>query len=105
MMHSVAARVCVAVVVGAMAVQLTGCTKTILPDKTQSTVADFVANNSPSKYRPTDVSCPSGIKAKVGTEFDCHFTGPDGAYTAHLKITSVNGTDVMYDIQTFKTSS
>ena len=27
---------------------------------------------------PSDVSCPSGVEAKVGVEFDCHFTGVDG---------------------------
>jgi Domain of unknown function (DUF4333) len=44
------------------------------------------------------VKCPSGVDAKVGEEFECHFTGPEGPYTAHVKITSVNGQDVGFDI-------
>jgi Domain of unknown function (DUF4333) len=97
------ARVAAAIVVGgAAALQLAGCTKTIKPDATANYVADYVANNSPAKIRPTDVSCPSGIEAKVGTEFDCHFTGPDGKYTAHLKIRSVDGTQVKYNVDTYR---
>jgi hypothetical protein len=97
------ARVAAAIVVGgATVLQLTGCSKTIEPGATASYVADYVANNSPAKVRPTDVSCPSGVEAKVGTEFDCHFTGPDGKYTAHLKIRSVDGTQVKYDVNTYR---
>ena len=41
-----------------------------------------------------------GIDAKVGGEFDCTFTGPEGPYKAHLKITSVDGEKVGFDIKT-----
>jgi Domain of unknown function (DUF4333) len=99
----------IVVVGGAMALQLGVCAgegradpNMIMPDATANYVADFVAKNSPAKIRPTDVSCPSGIEAKVGGEFDCHFTGPDGNYTAHLKILSVVGTRVEYDVTTHK---
>jgi hypothetical protein len=44
------------------------------------------------------VSCPSGIEAKVGQEFDCHFTGPE-AYTAHMRITNVAGERVDFDVR------
>ena len=43
-------------------------------------------------FKPTNVKCPYGVDAEVGQEFDCHFTGPDGAYTAHLKVTKVDAT-------------
>jgi hypothetical protein len=33
-------------------------------------------------------------EAKVGAEFDCTFTAPEGDYVAHLKITKVDGSDV-----------
>jgi Domain of unknown function (DUF4333) len=99
----------VVVVGGSMALQLVACTAVsradpnmIMPDATANYVADFVAKNSPAKVRPTDVSCPSGVEAKVGGEFDCHFTGPDGNYTAHLKILSVVGTRVDYDVTTHR---
>ena len=99
----------IVVVGGSMALHLAACTGSsradpnmIVPDATANYVADFVAENSPAKVRPTDVTCPSGIEAKVGGEFDCHFTGPDGKYTAHLKILSVDGTRVAYDVTTHR---
>src|ERR1700756_1190055 len=102
-------RTSVAVVGTSMALYLIACNAAshadpnmIMPEATANYVADFVANNSPAKVRPTDVTCPSNVEAKVGGEFDCHFTGPDGKYTAHLKILSVVGTRVEYDVTTYR---
>lgn len=75
-------------------------------DSAQKSVTDFVTEKT--KFTPndvkcpsgTDVKCPSGTDAKVGVEFDCTFTGPDGDYVAHLKITKVDGSAVLYDIET-----
>ena len=109
MVRRISARIAAALVGGSMALHLAACTGSsradpnmIMPDATANYVADFVAENSPAKVRPTDVTCPSGIEAKVGGEFDCHFTGPDGKYTAHLKILSVDGTRVEYDVTTHR---
>ena len=42
---------------------------------------------------------PSGVEAKVGVQFDCHFTGPEGKeYTANMKITRVNGAEVDFAV-------
>jgi Domain of unknown function (DUF4333) len=69
---------------------LAGCgTSTIRPHATEQTIADFVVKQT--GFRPTDVRCPSGIPAKVGSIFECHFTGPDGPYAAHVRITSLHG--------------
>jgi hypothetical protein len=109
MVRGISARIAAAAVGGSMALHLAACAggshgdrNMIVPDATANYVADFVAKNSPAKVRPTDVNCPSGIEAKVGGEFDCHFTGPDGKYTAHLKILSVDGTRVDYDCNTHR---
>ncbi len=84
---------------GVMVLQLTGCGATIKPDRAAKSVTDLVSQQT--KFKPTDVKCPSGVDAKVGQEFDCHFTGPEGApYTAHLKVTKVDGDDVEFYIQT-----
>jgi hypothetical protein len=77
-------------VIVCLAVLLAGCgTSTIRPHATEQTITDFVVKHT--GFRPTDVRCPSGISAKVGNTFDCHFTGPDGPYTAHVRITGVDG--------------
>lgn len=51
-------------------------------------------------YRPTDMSCPAGIPAEVGTRFQCHFSGPEGPYTAYVRILSVDGERVVDHIVT-----
>jgi NAD(P)H-hydrate repair Nnr-like enzyme with NAD(P)H-hydrate epimerase domain len=79
-----------------MTTALAGCGATIKPEGAAEQVVKVVSKTG---FKPTDVTCPSGVKAEVGTEFDCHFTGPDGDYTAHMKITKVNGDDVEFYIQ------
>lgn len=51
-------------------------------------------------FTPTDVTCPSGVEAKVGMTFNCHFTGPDGPYTAYMTVTKVDGSRAEFDIKT-----
>jgi Domain of unknown function (DUF4333) len=87
-----------ALLVGAVALQLASCSKTIKPDGAAKSVTDLVSEQT--GFKPTDVSCPSGVEAKVGVEFECHFTGPEGPYTAHMKVTKVSGEDVVFDIKT-----
>jgi hypothetical protein len=73
---------------------LAGCGgSTIRPHATEQTITSFVFKQT--GFRPTDVRCPSGIPAKVGRTFECHFTGPDGPYAAHVRITSVHGLRVI----------
>ncbi len=50
-------------------------------------------------FRATDIRCPSG-PATVGRRFNCHFTGPEGPYTAYLKIVSVHGRRVVFNLKT-----
>ncbi len=92
------ARLASALVLGAAVLGLSGCGKVIDADSAQKSVTDFVSQHT--EFTPKDVKCPSGTNAKVGEEFDCTFTGPDGDYVAHLKITKVDGSDVLYDIET-----
>jgi hypothetical protein len=44
--------------------------------------------------------CPDGVEAKVGGTFDCSFTGPEGPYVAHMRITDVEGARVVFAIRT-----
>ena len=93
-------RTAACILAGLAAVQLTGCggkKSTVTRDGAAKAVADAVS--SQTGFRPTDVKCPSGMEAKVDVEFDCHFTGAEGPYTAHMRITKVDGSAVYYDIQ------
>jgi hypothetical protein len=93
-------RFATAVFVGLVAVQLTACssTKTVKPDGAAQSVVDVVSGQT--GFHPTDVHCPDGVKAEVGTEFDCHFTGPEGTpYIAHMRITKVDGDTVIFDVK------
>ncbi|BDX32707.1 hypothetical protein TUM20985_32540 [Mycobacterium antarcticum] len=98
MMRTRGVRFGTALLVGVAVLGLAGCGKVIDADSAQQSVTDFVSQNT--EFTPNDVKCPSGTDAKVGVEFDCTFTGPDGDYIAHLKITKVDGSAVLYDIET-----
>jgi hypothetical protein len=82
-----------------IAALLAGCGEsTLRTDKTEQTVARFVSEHT--HFHPTDVRCPSGIPAKVGETFQCHFTGPEGPYTADVRILEVEGARVLDHIVT-----
>ncbi len=71
---------------------------TVIPGKAAETVTNVVSQHT--GFTPTDVSCPSGVEAKVGTKFQCYFTGPDGPYTAYMTVTNVDGDNVLFDVRT-----
>jgi uncharacterized protein DUF4333 len=91
-------RCAVGVLAGVAALQLAGCTKTVKPEGAAQSVVDVVSKQT--GFKPTDVTCPSGVAAKAGGEFDCHFTGPEGPYVAHMRITKVDGDNVEFDVKT-----
>jgi hypothetical protein len=80
------------------AVFISGCGFKINPDGAAKSVVDVVSHQT--KFKPTDVTCPSGVDAEVGAEFDCKFTGPKGKeYTAHLRVTKVEGDNVEFYVK------
>lgn len=98
-MPSTATRIAAGVIAGLAAFSLPACSSksTIKPEGAAQSVVDVVAKQT--GFRPTDVNCPSGVEAKVGQQFDCHFTGPEGKpYTAHMRVTKVDGETVLFDV-------
>ena len=80
------------------AVFISGCGSKINPDGAAKSGVDVVSRET--KFKPSDVTCPSGVDAEVGAEFDCKFTGPEGKeYTAHLKVTKVEGDKVEFYVR------
>jgi hypothetical protein len=92
-------RTALVVLAASLAMALAGCGSTIKPEGAAGSVTDLVSKQT--GFKPTDVKCPSGVDAEIGKEFDCHFTGPEGKdYTAHLRVTKVDGDDVQFYIKT-----
>lgn len=88
-----------AAVIVSLAALLAGCGKsTIKPDGAERVVVNVVS--SQTGFRPADVRCPSGVEAQVGVTFQCHFTGPEGPYTAHMRVTRVQGERVEFSVRT-----
>lgn len=86
-----------ALVVGLVALALTACGSHIKPDAAAQSVVDLVSKQT--DFTPTDVTCPDGLDATVGVEFDCSFTGPENTpYTAHMKVVQIQGEQVLFDI-------
>jgi Domain of unknown function (DUF4333) len=87
------------IAVGSLAIVLAGCGQaTMRQHAAEQTVSDFVFRHT--EFRPTDMRCPSGVPAKVGRTFQCHFTGPDARYVALIRITGVHGQRVEQYITT-----
>jgi hypothetical protein len=90
-----------AVTVSLMSVLAVGCSSksTVKPDGAAQSVVEVVSKQT--GFHPNDVHCPSGVEAKVGEQFDCHFTGPEGKeYVANMKITKVDGEHVDFAVNT-----
>lgn len=93
--------VTVGLMLGLTAALSAGCSgkTTIKADGAAQSVVDIVSRQT--GFHPADVHCPSGVEAKVGGQFDCHFTGPEGKqYVANMRIIKVDGERVDFDIRT-----
>jgi hypothetical protein len=100
--NTAAMRAVLVVLVASLAMVLAGCGSTIKPEGAAQSVVDLVSKQT--GFKPNDVKCPSGVDAEVGKEFECHFTGPEGKdYTAHMKVTKVEGDNVEFYIKTAPT--
>jgi hypothetical protein len=92
-------RTALVIIVASLALLISGCGSTIKPEGAAKSVTDLV--NKQTRFKPTDVKCPDGVDAKVGTTFQCTFTGPEGKqYVADMRITKVDGDDVQFYINT-----
>ena len=99
MTRTLGVRIGAGLALGAATLSLAACGATIKPEGAAQSVVDLVSKKT--NFTPTDVTCPNDVKADVGVEFDCHFTGPEGTpYAAHMKIIKVEGEQVVFDINT-----
>jgi hypothetical protein len=83
----------------ALGLLLTGCgTLIVIPSGAEQVIKRVVFSHT--GLTVSHVGCPSGVHAKAGTSFDCHFTAQGQRYTAHMVITKVKGTAVYYQVST-----
>jgi len=75
-------------------------TPTVVPEAAAQTIVNVVSEAT--GFVPTDVTCPSGVDAVVGQQFECAFTGPEGPYTAYMEINKVDGTYVEFGVTTLR---
>ncbi len=75
-----------------------GGTAALDASATANYVDDFVFQKT--GFRPVDVRCPNGVHPTAGGEFTCHFTGPEGPYTAYLRIVKAQGHRAAFDVDT-----
>ncbi len=85
---------------------LAGCGKsTIVASGAEKSVAEIVTQHTPFHLLASAVKCPGGVEAKPGNTFTCTFTGPAGVhYVADMRVVSVKGTRVVFDIHTRRSS-
>lgn len=107
---SAATSVLSAVAVGAL---LSGCSASVKVEKPEAKmsaekVADLTAEKLAATYKQPkpDVTCPEDLAAKVGTTSRCTLTAEDGSSVGvTVKVTSVEGTKMNFDIQVDDTVS
>ncbi|GHG90111.1 DUF4333 domain-containing protein [Streptomyces lanatus] len=90
----------------AAAALLVGCTSEAkLPkDEVADTVAEKLAAQT-GQPKP-DVTCPEDLVGKVGTSLRCKLTASDGtSLGVTVKVTSVDGNKISYDIKADETTS
>ena len=75
-----------------------GGQRSLDPAATAKYVGDVVFQKT--GFTPVDIRCPSGIPATAGGRLRCHFTGPEGPYTAYLLIVKAQGRRAAFQLET-----
>jgi hypothetical protein len=52
----------------------------------------------PAGLKPESVTCPNDLAAKVGAQLDCTMKSNGKSYDVNVTVTSVNGSDVKFDM-------
>jgi len=70
--------------------------KTIDSTRAEETVTGLIADES--GFEAEGMSRPEDVKAEVGEEFECEFTGPEGPYVASVEISEADGEDAVFQV-------
>jgi hypothetical protein len=76
---------------------LGGCgTLVIIPKGAETVIRNLVKEHTGETV--TSVSCPSGVHAKAGNVFTCHYSAGGRNYIAHMHILRIKGQSVYYNV-------
>jgi hypothetical protein len=85
------------VVVLAFVASLVGCGDTeVKKEDVEKTAGEQLAANNPGHTFP--ITCPGNLKGKVGTTLTCSTTVDGKTHPVDIKVTSVDGTNIKFDI-------
>jgi Domain of unknown function (DUF4333) len=70
----------------------------VIPSGAERAIRQLVL--SKTSLHAQNISCPSGVSAKVGNTFECHFQADGSKYVAHMLITGIHGKSVDFQINT-----
>ncbi|MCF1596914.1 DUF4333 domain-containing protein [Streptomyces muensis] len=90
----------------ASAALLVGCSSEakLAKDEVANSVAEKLAAQT-GQPKP-DVTCPEDLAGEVGTSLRCKLTATDGtSFGVTVKVTSVEGSTIRYDIKVDETAS
>ncbi len=75
---------------------LAGCSASVPADEIAQQISDEVARQV--EQTPDDVTCPEDLPAEVDAEMTCELTDGDNVYDVAVTVTSVDGSDVLFDL-------
>ncbi|GAB2762353.1 hypothetical protein GCM10027020_13230 [Nocardioides salsibiostraticola] len=75
---------------------LSGCSSSVTADD----VAEQVSSELEKQIgqAPDDVTCPEDLPAEVDAEVTCELTDGENVYDVAVVVTSVDGSDVLFDL-------
>ncbi len=97
-----------ALLVAAVSLSLAACSKSVsvgepaVPKEQVQTDAQTQLTKAVGQKLPP-ISCPDDLKAKLGEKMICTVTLSGKPYDVTVTVTSVNGTDVKYDVKVAST--
>lgn len=103
MAHSIVRTVLVAAAVAGLTASVGACSCSIGSSSHTVSKGD-VASQITAKMtdaagnKPTSVTCPSDLPAKVGAQINCEMKVKDSTYNVNVTVTSVEGKDVKFDM-------
>jgi hypothetical protein len=83
-----------------VAVLIAGCGGSVISASAAESVLAKGFKNS-TGGTATHVSCPSGVDAKVGEKFTCHFTSEGTSYVGYMAVEKIQGTSVYFRYQIY----